>query len=237
MSHPHHSPLLWGANAWPDELLDPGQGQGRFGADVRAYYGAVLALSDALFELFALALGLPRAHFAPLTDKGMDSLNMLHYPPLAAPAAAGSDREQEQQQQQQQEQQQQQLGIGEHTDFECFTLLAMEAGGEAGLEILHPATRQWQRVPAPADDAFVLNVGDMLSRWSDDELRSTVHRAVRPRGPGARDRYALAFFRGCNYDTMLAPLRPGAPPSAKYPVVMAGEHMISRISEANAPNV
>jgi len=202
-------------------------GQGRFGADVRAYYGAVLALSDALFELFALALGLPRAHFAPLTDKGMDSLNMIHYPPL--PAAAGDSE------QQQQQQQQQQLGIGEHTDFECFTLLAMEAGGEAGLEILHPVTRQWQRVPAPADDAFVLNVGDMLSRWSDDELRSTVHRAVSPRG--ARERYALAFFRGCNYDTMLAPLRPGAPPSAKYPVVLAGEHMISRISEANAPNV
>ena len=109
-------------------------------------------------------------------------------------------------------------------------LLAQEHGGASGLEVLDPASGVWQSVPSPGSGAFVLNVGDMLARWSCDVLRSTVHRASNP----ANDhRYAIAFFRCCNYDAPLEPLVPPERRAREYETIGAGEHMLQRIGAAN----
>ena len=217
--HRFYDPLLWGPNRWP------GGTDSAFGQTVQAYYTEVLTLSDKLFRLFAHALDLPQDHFAGLTDRGMDSMNLIHYPPASLlsqggreagcnAAGAGPD----------------QMGIGAHTDFECFTLLAQEHDGASGLEVLDPASGVWQSVPSPGSGAFVLNVGDMLARWSCDVLRSTVHRAT---NPATDHRYAIAFFRCCNYDTQLEPLVPLERRVREYKPIGAGEHMLQRIGAAN----
>jgi len=74
---------------------------------------------------------------------------------------------------------------------------------------------------------IVVNVGDILARWSNDTFKSTVHRAVNDE---AHDRYAIAFFRCCNYDTVVENL---LDTTSKYPPVLAGEHMQARIEDAN----
>ena len=76
--------------------------------------------------------------------------------------------------------------------------------------------------------AIVVNVGDILARWSNDTFKSTVHRAVNDEH---QDRLAIAFFRCCNYDTMVENLVEGS--ASKYPPVLAGEHMLARIEDAN----
>lgn len=58
-------------------------------------------------------------------------------------------------------------------------------------------------VPGPRGDAFpfppiLVNIGDLLSYWTDGLLKSTVHRVVFPlaeqRSPNPRDRYTLVYF-------------------------------------------
>jgi isopenicillin N synthase-like dioxygenase len=183
-----------------------------FRRDLEAYYNEVEKLSDELFRLFALSLGLPLSYFGPLTDRGMNSMNCIHYPascPQSTPSA--------------------QLGIGEHTDFECFTLLWQQPDGPSSLEVLLDGS--WAPVP-PRPDCFVVNIGDMMARWSDDLFRSTVHRArVTPEEP----RLSVAFFRACNYDTELRSLLKDRA-SGRYSPILAGQHLSARILDAN-PNV
>ena len=230
-SEPLYCETFFAPNRWPGSAPS-GTGESssfdaaEFRDNMERYHAAVRGLSDELFPLFARSLGLSERYFDDLVDKGMDSMNAVHYPALPS-----SERERGQ------------LGIGEHTDYECFTLLSQN--GVSGLEILceHDGDGQgggderemrWMRVP-PLTDAFVVNVGDLLARWSDDRFKSTVHRAVN--NNEGLSRLSIAYFRCCNFDTQIKSLVVPSGQSGKYPPVMAGEHMLKRIGEANANEV
>ncbi len=191
--------LLYGPNLWP-------AGMPAFRAAVEAYYGAMLEISSALLRAFALALALPEAYFLDKFDRAAGALRLLHYPPRPP-----GDRT---------------LGVGAHTDYETFTILAQD--GTPGLQVLNGAGR-WIDVP-PIDGTFVINIGDLMARWTNDLFTSNLHRAANRSGT---HRYSIPFFMGANADTEIRCLEsctaPGNPP--KYPPVSAGVHIESRLVE------
>ncbi|KIY48450.1 Clavaminate synthase-like protein [Fistulina hepatica ATCC 64428] len=192
-----------GTNVWPNENMVPGFREG-----ILEYYHAVVQLGLALFPLFALALDLPENFFDDKTTRPAAIMRILHYPPQPEPVDGI-------------------LGIGRHTDYECFTLLYQ-----------HPPVRalQVQNTDGvwidadPMDGAFVVNIGDQLARWTNDVFKSTPHRA---RNLSGQERYSMPLFFGTDYDVLLETiptcLAPGEKP--KYPIVTAGEYVKSRLAE------
>ena len=191
---------IYGPNLWPE-------GDAAFRADVGAYYDALLALSSRLLNAFALALDLPEDYFDPLVRMPMASMRLLHYPPQPAFAAGG------------------QIGAGAHSDYECFTILAQDDVG--GLQVLN-ANGDWISAP-PIPGAFVINIADMMARWTNDRFVSTLHRVV---NAGGRDRYSIPFFFGPDYGATIAPLPSciSAERPAAYPPILAGRYLEERFA-------
>ncbi len=191
--------LLYGPNLWPS--CTPG-----LRAAVEAYYAAMLEVSNALLRAFALALALPEDYFLDKFDRAAGALRLLHYPPQPA----GETR----------------LGLGAHTDYEMFTILAQDAN--PGLQVLNGAG-EWIDIP-PAAGTFVVNIGDLMARWTNDRFTSNVHRAANRTG---RHRYSVPFFMGANVNTEIRCLKsctgPDDPP--RYPPVLAGAHIEARLVE------
>jgi isopenicillin N synthase-like dioxygenase len=186
-----------GVNVWPDL---PG-----WRATMLAYFDACMDLSRVMHRGFALDLGIEEDFFTPLTDRPMATLRMLRYPsrdPAAPPEA---------------------LGAGTHTDYGNITLLATD--GVAGLEVRR---RDGTWIEAPSvPNALVVNIGDLLMRWTNDIYVSTPHRV---RQPELR-RHSLAFFVDPNPDANVAVLpaclAPGQSP--KYPPVTGAEYLRQRL--------
>jgi isopenicillin N synthase-like dioxygenase len=168
---------------------------------VQTYYQACHRLVLDLHRGFALDLGIERDFFAPLLDRPMSTLQLLHYPPGEA-----AD-----------------LGAGTHTDYGNVTVLATD--GVAGLQVRR---RDGTWLDAPhIEGAFVCNIGDCLMRWTNDVYVSTPHRVVRP----VTERYSVAFFADPNPDAVVATiptcLTPGQ--SARYAPVSGAAYLASRL--------
>ncbi|KZT57216.1 Clavaminate synthase-like protein [Calocera cornea HHB12733] len=201
-------------NVWPPADVLPG-----FREHVLAYYEAVLQLGRRLFPLFALSLSLPGDWFDEKIQHPAAIMRLLHYPPQPPrPSGEGEGAGEEKQ-----------LGIGAHTDYECFTLLYQDS--VPALQVLN-AAGQWVSAP-PIPGTFVCNLGDQFARWTNDVYVSTVHRAVNRSG---RERYSLPFFFGTDYDVKLEAMpscvSEDRPP--RYEVVTAGEYVKGRLEETYA---
>jgi isopenicillin N synthase-like dioxygenase len=186
-----------GVNVWPDL---PG-----FRATMLAYFDACLDLSRVLHRGFALDLGLDEDYFTPLTDRPMATLRMLRYPPRdpAAPPEA--------------------LGAGTHTDYGNITLLATD--GVAGLEVQR---RDGTWIDAPTvPNAFIVNIGDLLMRWTNDIYVSTPHRVRQPEAM----RHSLAFFVDPNPDALVEvlPQCVAAGKPARYKPVLGKDYLRARL--------
>ena len=160
------------ANQWPDGV--PG-----FRETIVAYCDAMERLCLDMLPVYALALELPADYFNEAFVEPQYALRMSHYPPA-------EDGEADQ------------FGVAPHTDSSFLTMLAQSE--LPGLEVRMPSG-QWFAAPAVAD-AFVVNSGDMLRRWTNHRFLSTPHR-VRNRNAG-RDRYAIPFFFDANVDYPMA---------------------------------
>lgn len=115
------------------------------------------------------------------------------------------------------------FGVAPHTDFGCLTLLFQQT---SGLEVLN-RDGDWIEAP-PIDDTLVVNIGDLLARWSDDRLPSNVHRV---RNRTHNERYSIAVFHDPNPTTIIAPLEMGSD-SQGYARVTAAEYILDRNSGA-----
>ncbi|KAJ7081604.1 hypothetical protein B0H15DRAFT_952960 [Mycena belliarum] len=197
-----------GANVWPSEATLPG-----FRARVLAYYHAAVQLGQALFPLFALALDLPETFFDDKTTTPAAIMRLLHYPPQR-PAIDDDGRV---------------IGIGAHTDYECFTILWQDAVG--GLQVQN-ADGKWIDA-IPIEGTFVINLGDQFARWTNDVFKSTLHRVANASG---RERYSMPLFFGTDYDVLLEPLPSCVSPDqpSKYEAVTAGEYVKRRLEETYA---
>jgi len=184
------TPLI-GANDWPPL---PG-----FRARVSAYYEDVFKLGTKLFSGFALALGLQEDYFAPFVTCPPSKLRLIHYPfdPDAKDA----------------------LGIGAHTDYECFTILLAD---RPGLEVMN-GDGEWIDAP-PLEGALVVNIGDMLEVMTAGAFVATAHRVRKV----AEERYSFPLFYACDYHTQIRPLPQFADRNTgagAYDTITIGDHM------------
>ncbi|WP_420360451.1 isopenicillin N synthase family dioxygenase [Agrobacterium vitis] len=115
---------------------------------------------------------------------------------------------------------------GAHSDFDCLTILHQKEG-EGGLQVCpgkDAASGEWTDVP-PKNGYITCNIGDMLMRWSDDQLQSTLHRVRMPRpGEYLGRRLSLPFFCQANRDAVMQG------PLGKYEAITAGDYLTQRIN-------
>ncbi|MEM0953826.1 MAG: 2OG-Fe(II) oxygenase family protein [Pseudomonadota bacterium] len=152
---------------------------GDFRAVVELVYVALQSVALELLSGISEALGMPpQALDDGFRHDASSFLRLNHYPPCAAPEAN--------------------LGISPHTDAGAVTVLVHDE--QPGLEFLYRG--EWQPV-APVDDAFVVNIGDIVQVWSNDRYRAPEHRV---RAHADSHRYSAPFFLNPSYTTDYAPL-------------------------------
>lgn len=171
-----------------------------------SYYDPVQDLGLHLMRLLALSLDMPWDFFDEAYRWSNSSLRMLRYPPQPANAAFN------------------QLGAGAHTDWGAITILAQDACG--GLEVQNSAGDWLSAKPIP--ETFVVNLGDMVARWTNDLYHSNMHRVMN--NVSNTDRYSVVLFYNPNYFTRVECLPSCAPPDGppKYAPCQAGEHINER---------
>lgn len=186
---------LRGPNVWPQDLPE-------FKAAMSGYFTATAKVGATLLRAFAVSLGQRPDFFVDKYTKPLQRMNVIHYPPHPVDAPAD------------------QFGGNAHTDYGCVTLLWQDDCG--GLEV---QTRDGHWIPAhPRPDALVINVGDLLERWSGGRYVSNAHRVTNRSG---RDRYSIATFFDPNYRALVDPaefnVRNGPAP------VRAGDYILDRV--------
>lgn len=137
-------------------------------------------------------------------------LRLLHYPTPTRPVQDLNSEESKQ------------YGASPHTDFGAITLLLQDEN--PGLEVLDQEKEVWVPID-PNPDTYVVNVGDMLSMWTSNEYKSSVHRVI---SKNPTDRYSVVFFLDGNLDCPLDPLD-GRPNHGSGTVE---EHMLKRLKES-----
>jgi isopenicillin N synthase-like dioxygenase len=171
-----------GANLWPEMLPD-------FEPTLKEYFEACTALSGKLLEGICAGLGLaPQILHRHFEGVHTSFLRLNHYAPCPDPTppdsptlpAIG------------------QLGVGHHTDAGAFTFVCQD--GIDGLQIERAG--HWHTVEA-LPGALVVNLADMLQVWSNDRLRSPLHRVI---ASAEGERFSAPFFFNPAYDTLCAPL-------------------------------
>jgi len=189
---------LVGPNNWPDF-------QPELRAAVWPYYRAVLEVGAGLLRAVALSLGLEPDFFAACYRKPLGRGQLVFYPPHpAGPEVAN-------------------FGAAPHCDFGCLTLLLQDENG--GLEVRTRADR-WVAAP-PIEGSLVVNIGDLLARWSNDRFRSTLHRVVNRSG---RQRLSIPVFYDPDSSAMVDPRDLGLPlgEAPRYEAIAAGDYIMSR---------
>ena len=174
------------------------------------YYRALAELAGRVMRIFALALDLDEHWFDDKIDHADASLWVSNYPAQLGEPEPG------------------QLRAGPHTDYDTLTLLKVE-DVPGGLQV-QTAPGEWADVPY-VRGSYVVNIGDLMARWTNDRWVSTMHRVANPppgSGPAAR-RQSIVFFHKPNDDAVIAPLPTCVGPEGpRYAPVLAGEYMAEK---------
>ncbi len=204
MADPEALAFCYAETIWPEEP------DGFVGA-WKAYYIALEDLAVRIMRVFATALGLTENHFDSYLDAPISALRALNYPEQHVAPKPG------------------QIRAGAHTDYGSLTILLPQAGSR-GLEIITP-DGQWTEVP-PIPGAFVINIGDLMARWTNDRWVSTVHRVVNPPADqsGKDRRQSMAFFHQPNWDAEIRVLDVclAEDEAPKYEPVRSGPYLMAK---------
>ncbi len=198
---------------WPNTI--PTEPEGIDDALVTIYRDFERLAAD-LLRIFATALDMPEDHFTGKIDRHFSILSCHHYPELSEPPLPN------------------QLRTGAHTDFGAMTILAM-TDAKGGLEVQMPGGG-WAVVQARPGE-LVVNLGDMMARWTNDRWKSTLHRVVNP--PDLADamsrRQSIGYFMHPNYDARIEcfPTCLGEGQRPRYPAITAGEHIAMKIDKSH----
>jgi len=164
-------------NMWPSHADAPG-----FKQTFLDFYRTCHDLHVEVMRAIALGLDLEERWFDAKVDEQSHNLRLLNYPPVQRKLL----------------EQDGQARAGAHSDYGTLTFVFQDMIG--GLEVQNPHTKYFHAA-TPIPGTIVVNIGDLLSRWSNDVLRSTLHRVVAPprsasQGDTTPRRQSIAFF--CN---------------------------------------
>lgn len=190
-------------NLWPEDLPD-------FQAAIETYLAEVIDLAREMFKIWALGFGLPEEYFDDKIDSPINQLRLLHYPPTKGEVNPHY------------------LGIGTHCDYEALTILAQD--GVGGLQVRNHAG-EWIEV-TPIEGTFVVNIGEMMARWTNDAFVATPHRVI---NRSDSTRFSSPLFFGPNYEALIDCLPPCIESNGKsisrYEPVVAGEYLAARLKQ------
>ncbi|HUK07522.1 MAG TPA: 2-oxoglutarate and iron-dependent oxygenase domain-containing protein [Stellaceae bacterium] len=193
---------LRGPNNWPSSMpeLRPA---------LYGYYEEMAACGADLLRVVALSLGLDETFFETRYTKPLQRTQIIHYPPQ--PPVSDAD----------------QFGVAPHSDYGCITLLWQDDNG--GLQVRNRSSGTWIDA-APIPGTLVVNVGDLLARWTNDRFSSTPHRVINRSG---RDRYSIATFVDPNFATVIDPRDLGtADADCRYEPVRTGDYILGRFDQS-----
>ena len=172
-----------------------------FAPAATVYYRAMSDLVRSLMRLAALALSVDETFFDDKVDRSVGTMRLNYYPAQARLPTPG------------------QLRAGAHTDYGGFTILSGE-DVPGGLQV-RTRDGRWVDV-ATTPTRFVVNIGDLLMRWTNDRWLSNMHRVVNPPAGDGRPRLSIAFFNHPNYDVTIECLASQGP--ARHPPVRSGDY-------------
>jgi isopenicillin N synthase-like dioxygenase len=200
-------------NVWPASLV-------AFRPAITAYYRAMEKLASDLMRIFALALDLPELFFADKMDRHISAMRIIIYPEQTHAPLPG------------------QLRAGAHSDYGTLTILLGE--NQPGSLQVYTRSGEWMDVFIPPQ-SFVINIGDLMMRWTNDRWVSTLHRVVNPPEPIAAKarRLSLVFFHYPNYDAEVAciPACADAANPPRYSAVKAGHYRNQKFAQANIASI
>lgn len=207
------APEHYAVNTWP-ELTG-------FEPRVAAYVDEAERVAETMVTIFADALGLPAGYFDAFTDHSINVLRMNNYAlPPGTDVTLDGDL----------------TGMGEHTDFGIVTILW--ADQVRGLQVLAP-DHTWHDV-CPADGALLINLGDLMARWTNERWTSTLHRVKPPVIDGTiQRRRSAAFFHDGNADAVVATLPScidADHPDLHAPVSVA-DHIAAKLAGSRAGRI
>jgi len=194
-------------NVWPAEVPE-------LAALCAEYADAIRALNDELLRISAVSLGLDEDWFVERSRNSPHTFNINRYPPLAE---TGEPREG-------------QFRVGPHTDWGMLTILDRQVG-YGGLQIL---ARHGEWIDAPyVQDAFTVNIGDLLERWTGNRWRSTRHRVLPPPSESpAEELISLIMFMEADFDLEITPLPALISRRRDFPPVVAADFFLERSNAA-----
>jgi isopenicillin N synthase-like dioxygenase len=192
---------LMGPNQWPEALP-------ALRETVYPYYEAVLGLGQSVLRGLALSLGRDAGFFAQRFARPLARGSLIWYPPQ--PPDLGQD----------------QFGVAPHTDYGGLTFLYQDMTG--GLQV-RSASGDWV-MAHPIEGTFVVNIGDLMHRWTNDRFHSNPHRVVNTSGHA---RQSIAVFYDPGFHTVIDPRDLlDDPGQAKHPPVACGEWVVGRFDKA-----
>ena len=192
---------LIGPNQWPAFM--PG-----FRELLVNYMDAANALGARLLRAFAVAMDEPQDRFVRRFDRPISRGALVWYPPQDADLG------------------EEQFGVAPHSDYGVLTLLYQDDVG--GLQVMGNDGEWLMAHPVPG--TFVVNVGDLLARWTNERFKSTEHRVVNSSG---RERFSVAVFVDPNHDTVIDPVVTDGV-KALYPPVTCGDYVLGRFNDSFA---
>ena len=166
---------LLGPNQWPEKPYD-------LKKLLEIHWAYMITLGKKITQGLSISLGLPKNYFEPFLNKSHSYMRISNYPPYEKNKEKHVGK-----------------GIGSHIDYGFLTILLQDKVD--GLEIKN-SNDEWYSAPT-IPGAFLINIGHMIQRWTNDYYRATIHRVISPKN---ENRCSLPFFFEPNLDTIVSPL-------------------------------
>ncbi|OTA03554.1 Iron/ascorbate family oxidoreductase [Trichoderma parareesei] len=199
-------------NNWPSE---EGSSIVGFRADMLSFFEQCKALHVQVMRAIAMGMGFEESFFDRFVDVGDNNLRLLHYPEVKSDVFNTPG----------------QVRAGDHSDYGSITLLFQDDRG--GLQVKSPNGTFVDATPI--EGTIVVNAGDLLARWSNDTIKSTIHRVVEPprrEGETYPSRYSIAYFCNPNFKDLIEVL-PGTyatEQEKKYAGINSGDYLVQRLT-------
>ena len=192
---------LRGPNQWPDTVP-------QLQAAAMAYFQQAHEVACQLMRGFALGLNQAEDFFLRSCERPISRGSFVYYPPQNTDSST------------------RQFGVGPHTDFGVLTVLCQDNVG--GLQV-QDVDGNWVKAP-PIEDTLIVNVGDLLSRWTDGAYKSTPHRVINTSG---RERLSLVLAFDPDPETIIdARDVHGAAYQPAEEAITCGDYLLWRFARA-----